>query len=114
MAEEDEAPDFDAERAASLVGKSVLVGLTYVNATGEVEEQVQFFGHITSFDPTMVTITRDSGADFTLPPALESFKAAEPGEYRLRGSGQVIVDPDLISTWTISAPTEDDEIDKEW
>jgi hypothetical protein len=108
MAEEDENLDFDPVRAAALVGKSVLIGLTYLDANGEVEEQIQFFGHITSVDPSIVTIKRDSGEEFTLPPALEAFEDARPGEYRLRNTGDVIVDPDLISTWTITSPSTDE------
>jgi hypothetical protein len=111
MCEDDESPEFefDADRAASLIGKSVLVGLTYVDANGDVEEVVQFFGQITSFDEEMVTIARESGEDFTLPPAIEAFEEAESGEYSLRSTGEVIVDPDLISTWTIRAPSDDSD-----
>jgi hypothetical protein len=109
MSDGDEAPDFDVNRAASLVGKSVLVGLTYVNTAGDVVEQVQFFGHVAAVDPTMVTLKLESGEDFTLPPALEAFEPAESGEYRLHSTGQVVVDPDLLSTWTITAPSENDD-----
>ena len=109
MEDQDEGPQFDSDRAAFLVGKSVLVGLTYIDANGDVDEVVQFFGQITSFDEEMVTIARDSGEDFTLPPAIEAFEEAEPGEYSLRSTGEVIVDPDLISTWTIRAPSDDSD-----
>ncbi|MFL5758654.1 MAG: hypothetical protein ACJ789_02890 [Thermomicrobiales bacterium] len=108
---------FDQERADELVGKTTLVGLTYLNADGTVNEKVQLFGTIVSFDETIVTLRRaDNGEDFTLPPALWAFEEAEPGEYRLHSTGEVVVDPDLISTWTIRAPgngsDDDDEEDE--
>jgi hypothetical protein len=110
--DEEEEPVFDAERAASLVGKSVLVGLTRIDANG-VEKQVQYFGRITAFDATIVTIRLDSGEERTLPPALDAFEEADPGEYHLRSTGEVVVDPDLISTWTIRAPAENGEDEEE-
>jgi hypothetical protein len=104
-------PLFDEERANALIGKSVLIGLTYVNADGSIDSQVQHFGRIVGADETMVTVRlHDSDEDFTLPPALDAFEEATPGEYRLRGTGEVIVDPDLLSTWTISAPEDDEDL----
>jgi hypothetical protein len=113
MSTSEEESEFDAERAASLVGKSVLVGLTYADAEGNTVNQVQLFGHVTSFDETIATLKLDSGEDFTLPPAVEAFEDAAPGEYRLLSTGEVIVDPDLISTWTISAPSDDSDDDEQ-
>jgi hypothetical protein len=112
MSESDEDSVFNAKRANLLVGKSVLIGLTYIDANGDVEKQSQMFGHIASFEPDIVTIKLTSGDDFTLPPALEAFEEAEPGEYRLRSTGEVIVNPDLISTWTVNAPTSNVDEDE--
>jgi hypothetical protein len=99
------ADDWDEQQAATLVGKHVLVGLTYVNADGTVRKQAQVHGRITAVDETMVTVRlHDSEEDFTLPPIWEAFEPAEPGEYRLRSTGEVVVDPDLLASFSITTP----------
>jgi hypothetical protein len=88
------------------IGKRVLVGLTYLDADGDVEEQVQFHGVIVEGGgpDEGVTLKRaDTGEVIALPPGLEP---AEPGEYRLRSTGETVVDPDFVATWTISPPEE--------
>jgi hypothetical protein len=37
---------------------------------------------------------------------LEAFEAAPPGEYRLRSSGEVVVNPDYITSWVVEAPPD--------
>src|SRR5215210_6328706 len=99
------ANDWDEHQAATLVGKHALVGLTYVNADGTVRRQVQVHGRITAVDETMVTMSlAGSGEVFTLPPALAAFEPAPPGEYSLRSTGEVVVDPDLLASFTITRP----------
>jgi len=39
-----------------------------------------------------------------LPPDLRAFRKAEPGEYRLKSSDEVVVDPDYLASWTITRP----------
>src|SRR5262245_54271512 len=100
----------DAE-AARLIGKHLLVGLTYVNADGTLQKQVQVHGHITAVDDTRVTMRlHGSDEEFTLPPEWERFEPADPGEYRLRSTGEVVVNPDLLASWTITAHAEDEAI----
>ena len=90
-----------------LIGKTVLVGLTYVDFDGEVREQTQIHGEVVAADDvTGVVIRQPSGEDFTLPPALDAFEPAEPGEYTLRSTGEVVTDPDLLCSWTITAPPQ--------
>jgi hypothetical protein len=97
----------DAE-AAMFIGKHALVGLTFVNADGTLRKQVQVHGRITAVDESVITMRlHGSDEEFTLPPDLESFEPAEPGEYRLRTTGEVVVNPDLLASWTITAPAED-------
>jgi hypothetical protein len=43
-------PPFDGRRAAALVGKSVLIGVTYYDADGRLLEQRQMHGVIISAD----------------------------------------------------------------
>lgn len=83
--------------------------MTYLDQQGDVARQVQFHGIITSVSTSGITIKRqDTGEDFTLPPATDSLKPAPRGEYRLRATGEVVVDPDYLTTWTSNPPKEDD------
>jgi hypothetical protein len=42
--QENESPDLDVELAARVMGKDVLIGLTYLSSTGDVTEQKQLHG----------------------------------------------------------------------
>jgi hypothetical protein len=90
---------------AEMLGKSVLVGITYVGAGNDPGRSVQFAGLVTAVHP-LVTIDIGSDEPFTLPPDPEAFEAAPPGEYRLRSTGEVVVDPDFITSWTVRPPEE--------
>jgi RNase P/RNase MRP subunit p29 len=99
------ANDWDEHQAATLVGKHALVGLTYVDADSTVRRQIQIHGRITAVDETMVTMRlHGSDQEFTLPPIWEAFEPAEPGEYRLQSTGEVVVNPDVLAKFRISAP----------
>jgi hypothetical protein len=97
--------EFDLERARSLVGKHVIIGLTYYDHNDTFLEQVQLHGDIVRFDQAEAVVRLSStGELFILPPDPSAFVEAAPGEYRLRSTGEVIVDPDLTSSWTIQKP----------
>jgi len=100
-----ERPEFGLESASHLIGKHVLVGLTFLSADGEIEEQDQFHGTVVTCDDTIVAIEPWGGGELiTLPPDLRPFQPAPPGEYRLRSTGEVVIDPDFTATWTIHRP----------
>ncbi len=104
-----EGPKDDwAAEAESLLGKTVLVGLTFVNEQDEALEQTQYHGFIESADERDGFAVRraDTGEVEWLPPDLRAFETAARGEYRLRSTGEVVVDPDLLSTWTIERSGE--------
>ena len=90
----------------NIIGITVLVGLTYLSKDEEVLKQVQFFGTITQADEKNgITINKaDINEVIYLPPDLRSLFIAEPGEYRLRSTEDAIVNPDLLTTWTIKNP----------
>ena len=91
------------------IGKHLLVGMTYLDQRGEVSRQVQFHGIITEVTVKGITIKRqDTGEYFTLPPVTESLQPAPKGEYRLHATGEVVVDPDYLTTWTVNPPKADD------
>lgn len=98
--------DWDDERAARLVGKYALVGLTRLDADGEtIIAQEQVHGVITMGDARegIRIVCRGEGAGRTvkLPPDMRGLAAAEPGHYRLHSTGEVVVDPDVTLSWAI-------------
>ena len=88
-------------RLAALVGKRILVGITYEDPEGNVIEHQQLSGLIVAacLEKGIEIEQDESGGIFTLPPSPEAMQPAAPGRYRLRGSGRVVIDPDLVSTW---------------
>jgi hypothetical protein len=107
---DDDRPPWDPETADSLLGKHVLVGLTRCSEDGEVLEQTQFHGEIVVVDERDGVAIERAGSDelFWLPPDLRAYHDAPPGEYRLRSTGEVVVDPDVTTSWTITAPPEEE------
>jgi hypothetical protein len=103
----DGTPPFWHEKAARMVGKHVLVGKTYVRGNA-VLDQVQFHGVIEEADEDDGFALRrsDTGEIEWLPPDLRAFEQAPPGEYRLRSTGEVIVDPDILSTWIVEGEND--------
>ena len=91
-----------------LVGKYVLVGLTRQDTRGTVLERRQFHGHIVSADPrsgiTLMLAGAREGETYCLPPDLRSLNPARAGEYRLRGTQEIVRDPDYLATWVIEQP----------
>jgi len=102
-----DANDTDAIRRDpySLVGKTVLIGITRLDHDDELIEKTEKFGRIASVDPHE-GIKVDVGEPelFTLPPNPEHFNDARPGVYRLRSTGETVEDPDLTTIWTIKEP----------
>jgi hypothetical protein len=106
-------PFWDDRRARALIGKSILAGVTYANKPGIQSEphMVQIHGTIVGADEDVgITIEcagSRKGTQFILPPHLESFTDAAPGEYRLRTTGEVVNNPQVITTWVIQPSPND-------
>jgi hypothetical protein len=65
----------------------------------------QFHGRVVSASPKDgVTIVDDEGHEHWLPPHRPSYAPAEPGDYHLRSTGEIVVDPDYVTTWTVRPP----------
>jgi hypothetical protein len=101
-------PEWDAERAAWLVGKQVLVAITHLNPDGKtVANKEQFHAMVMSaiegHGITMVSLSGpNEGKTFTLPPITKPFLDAKPGAYRLKSTGEVVTDPAATVAWTIT------------
>jgi hypothetical protein len=97
---------WDDALASDVLGKVILVGLTYLSVDGEVLEQQQFYGTALSVHSRKGILLllggQRSGEQYNLPPDTRSIEAASPGEYRLRATDEILVDPDYMAMFTIS------------
>lgn len=97
-------PLLNLERALSMRGRRALIGVTNVDRESNVIDQEQFVGRIADVDESSITLELEDGSTRWLPPDVRPFDEAWPGEYRLRGTGELVVDPDYVATWTRTAP----------
>ena len=89
----------------SLLGKYVLIGITRIAVDDTVLEQSEHHGRIALVDPDDgIKVVLSDGEVLTLPPDLDSFHPAQPGIYKLRSTGEEVVDPDFTTVWTIREP----------
>lgn len=86
---------------SDLPGKTILVGITYYTKDNEFIEQKQYWGTVIEANDRQICFRQKNGDIFTLPPDLSSIKPAPKGEYRLRSTGETVVDPDFTSVWTV-------------
>jgi hypothetical protein len=105
----DEPPPWDQEEADWLIDKYVLVGFTWLEPDNKtVTAQGQYHGRIVAADKQHGFKVECEGVwagrTMGLPPDLRAFRPAAPGEYKLRSTGEVVTDPDVLATWTITAP----------
>ena len=90
-----------------LIGRVLLVGITYYSHDNVYIEQKQFYGTVTEANENIIRVKQKNGVDFTLPPDLSSTKRAPRGEYKLHSTGEIVVDPDFIATWNLTKPKEE-------
>lgn len=85
----------------TILNKIMLIGISYVNESKEIIKQVQFAGKIVeaSQEKGIIVKTVQDNRSILLPPDLSAIQQADPGEYKLKSTGEVILNPDLISTW---------------
>ena len=95
----------DEEFAAELIGTHLLVGLTNVDHAGNVIDKRQFHGKVVRASVAEgVTLVDGEGQEHWVPLQRDAFEPAEPGEYHLRSTGEVVVDPAWLTTWTVYPP----------
>ena len=96
---------WDPAFAAILIGKTLLMNLTFLDDDGEVVERQQFFGVIIDADEgegiTLDLLGEHDGDTYTLPPQTSAIKAAEPGVVSLGGDK-----PDFVASWIIHGAPE--------
>lgn len=96
---------WDEALALELLGKLLLVGLTFSDSDGTPKQQEQFWGRVVTADQQagiqLLLKGGRSGESFYLPPDTRSIKRASPGDYRLRLTGEVVTDPDYTATFLV-------------
>lgn len=53
-----------------------------------------------------IVIRLSTGSNYNLPPDFDAINEAPPGEYKFRSTGDVVVNPDFMTTWTIHESAE--------
>ncbi len=102
-------PMFSDSAANDLIGKTVIIGITHQDSVGRLVRRDQLHGRITRANRTEgVVVQTAAGGELKTPPDLRAFSGARPGEYRSRGTGEVIANPDLITSWTHTLHPPDD------
>lgn len=94
---------------SDLLGKVLLVGITYYTHDEQLIEQKQYYGEVVVANEEYVQIRRENGELFALPPDLRSTHPAQPGEYKLRSTGEIVVNPDYLATWQVFRPEPEKE-----
>ena len=109
MSEENALPPrelFDDDLAHQLVGKSLLIGVIHVDHAGRELRRSQIFGRVVVADRLRgICVLQDQdGEEKWLPPDTRGIKLARPGEYRNRATGELVVNPDFLASWTFTEP----------
>ena len=92
---------------SDLLGKTILVGITYYTKDDEFIEQKQYWGTVIEANDRQIRFRQKNGDVFWLPPDLSSTKLAPKGEYRLRSTGEIVVDPDFTSVWIANRDSDE-------
>jgi len=90
----------------SVIGRTVLIGVTYIDASGAETGRGQWWGRILAFnmrDGLRVDL-RESGEAHAFPPFPNALRPAPAGMYELRSTGEKILNPDYLYTIQGRAP----------
>lgn len=91
---------------ADLIGKVILIGVTYTDARDNVRCRKQWWGIVEQASMSEGIRVQLSGSSETsaFPPDLRAVRRAAPGEYRLKESGEIVTNPDFLATWICVEP----------
>ncbi len=94
---------------SDILGKVILVGLTYYSNDDTIVKLEQYYGTVIESSKQGICIKLNDGTIQKLPPDLSSINAAPLGEYRLKSTGEIVVNPDFLSTWNVTMPYDDNQ-----
>lgn len=105
---EDTLPNWNQEDAEKLIGKYILIGITYVDSNNNVTKRKQLHGiikRISKKKGILVSLKGvNKGQNYNLPPDYSNFHKASTGSYHLRSTNENIENLDLTTIWTINSP----------
>ena len=99
--------EFDHDAASIYLGKYILVGVTYVDSAGQVEDSVQMHGMVESASADGIKLAlkgERAGQSWTMPADPSAITPAQPGKYELPETGEIVENPDFICTWMVQKP----------
>lgn len=86
----------------TIFGKRILVGLTYLDASGEVTDQLQLHGIISRLAEHSLYFERaDGGGEFSIPFDGELDVTDPDSIYTLRSTGEALTGVNFVASWTI-------------
>ena len=90
--------------AAELMGKHVVVGLTFVDADQKPIRLTQLHGHVVKVNRREGIILKQAdGSEYALPPTLAGFqKAPKDSSCTLRSTGELVEDVDYLVSYTVN------------
>jgi hypothetical protein len=101
------------ERGSQYLGKHLLVGIQYyeLDPAGKTTVRVeQFHGEIVQANPSDgLVIRQPDGKAFKMPPDLTMLEPAPKAEFRLRATGEIVVNPDYVAAWAVDRRKKSDE-----
>lgn len=108
------------QREHLFIGKHVLVGIRYYEKTEDDPKskfirQEQLHGEIVRANPADgIVIRQANGEEFNLPPDLTRLEPSSEVDYKLRSTGEMVVNPDYIATWVIEQKPNEQSNDENW
>ena len=98
------------QRGDQFIGKHILIGIQYFETTDDGSEgkfisQEQRHGEIIKANPADgIVVKQADGEEFKMPPDLTMLERAPAAEYKMRSTGEVVVNPDYIAIWAVYRP----------
>ncbi|MCB0712331.1 MAG: hypothetical protein KDD67_08390 [Ignavibacteriae bacterium] len=93
--------------SSDYLNKTVLLGASWVDSANEVVDRRQVFGEIEKIDDQGIYVRLRNGDLFTMPPYPNALQPAEPGEYTVHSTLEIITNPDFLAVWTFRTETEE-------
>jgi hypothetical protein len=91
-----------AEQLARIKGHRLLVGITYLDDEGQITSAQQFCGRVLDVADGVVVVERPGETDpAVLPADAAAYEPAAEGSYRLQNTGEIVIDPDYLTTWHV-------------
>ena len=96
---------------SSLIGRKILVGLSYLDSNDEVAKQVQLHGSISSVGEHTLKFEQANGAGIFSIPFDGILEAADPeAVYTLRSTGESVTGVNFVASFTIYPAKKGEEV----